>query len=547
MKWLFERGLFYKLRHWYFDRKSLWPLLSGLRQLKPQAVKSTEEVVVVGSGIAAFTLLKEIKSLGFTNVRVVVRDALFGGKCVNFGCMPSEFFYQMGGGERLKTFVQSLREITAAQFVALGYPILEDTATAIEGNNLTLKSGKQLRFDRLVLATGSEYEIPQNLHPNCDLGGYWELTSGQLVIVSDGNPTALTMADMASRRGLKPTVVFTGSCPLEHLPSFQYFKKEIEKAGVRILQGSAIVQVDKELRLRSGGQLVRLSFDHLLYAGTGRPSLLPADGEPLSFYEVDLLAGRHLKRPDITVLGDGSGLMSATEAELQALMIARQWTGEQKMSVHDLDQLPLRLHAEKSLAILGTPMDLQKSRWHEFDFRELGWTMISRREGKLWYQFNESTRQIEALHICHAQAGELICIASALMALPITDSRWLTCSVHPSGAEIFKGVATHLNRQLMQKRQSENAVVDHQIRLKLPPLQQLMNRQDLPDWLDEEEWQKGVLSSNPTKYFSLLLGGKKMGVYQSGMNLEHLSHSYDSKTQVTMIQWGDQVVRVDSV
>jgi len=72
------------------------------------------------------------------------------------------------------------------------------------------------------------------------------------------------------------------------------------------------------------------------------------------------------------------------------------------------------------------------------DFKALGWSKVSKLDGKIWYLMSEKENKVDAIHICHPMAAELIVIAKNLIHLPLSDEAWNSSFIHPSASEIFK-------------------------------------------------------------------------------------------------------------
>jgi dihydrolipoamide dehydrogenase len=228
-----RKGLMLKARH-AFPSPGL--LLRALRQPRSQDLKArlSERIVVVGLGTAALACLRELKKEGFPKVTVISRDRLYGGKCVNHGCMPSEFVFATGDvpvEERragLEAFVADLRSDVEKQFGALDYPIVTGTVVGVEGKRVRLADGSEVEFDRLIVAMGNEYPKPAALASGspklASIDEFWRLPVGSRVaIYAEGNIFAMSLGEIAQRLGMQPTVMLSGANPFAGLPSYRYF------------------------------------------------------------------------------------------------------------------------------------------------------------------------------------------------------------------------------------------------------------------------------------------------------------------------------------
>ncbi|EKQ68372.1 pyruvate/2-oxoglutarate dehydrogenase complex, dihydrolipoamide dehydrogenase component [Leptolyngbyaceae cyanobacterium JSC-12] len=524
--WAFEQGIFYKIRFDMGKFRYIDPVKwFNLSQRSDSSVRQDEAIVVVGVGIAAFAFVRSLRRLGYTNVTIIARDEAFGGKCVNYGCMPSEFYMAHRDEdpsialEKGKAFVTSLRKATEQSFKELGFPLVQGEVTAVEGNRVVLHTGETYPFDRLVLATGNRQPKWSLLEPTCSLKEFWDILSGKLVIVSDGNVASLTYASIARDRGLDITVIFTSPPLLGHLPSFQYFRRELEKQGVEILSPAKVQgRDDNRLLIKIQGKLKSIDFDHVMYDGVPELNLPPIDGSSKTILDLDLRQASVIGRSNIYVLGDASGFLSATEAELQAKQLANAWSSGELSQMQDFARLPVRVHARKSFAMVGGPWTLLYPNWRSVDFKMLGWSAVHNEAGKLWYLYNPQDKKVEAIHICHRDASELISLASVLIDLPVTDTRWLTSSIHPTSAEIFKIMIEDIEAGELATRSSEGLLgttvqsgsdVPSTL-ISLPPVSHIHRSSFYQTVFTPEERAIGILDQNPSLYFATLLGIKTL-------------------------------------
>jgi dihydrolipoamide dehydrogenase len=525
--WAFDRGLFYKIRFDMGKFKYIDPIkLLNVPRHQNAPVRRDEAIVVVGIGIAAFTFVRSLHRLGYTNVTIIARDEAYGGKCVNYGCMPLEYYTAHRNEqpsiaiEQGQTVIASLRNASEQGFKGLGYPIVKGEVTAVQGCHVVLSNGETHPFDRLVLATGNRQPEWALLGPTCSAQEFWNILTGKLVIVSEGNIPSLTYASIACDRGLSPTVIFTSPPLLGHLPSFQYFRRELEKQGVEILAPAKIQGRDgNHLTIKVKGKSKVIEFDHLIYDGVSELNLPPIDGISKTILDLDLKQAKVIGRSDIYVLGDASGFLSATEAELQAKQLANAWSSGECIEIGDFARLPVRIHARKSLAMVGGPWTLLYPNWQSVDFKMLGWSAVHNEVGKLWYLYNPQEKKVEAIHICHRDASELISLASVLIDLPVTDTRWLTSSIHPTSAEIFKIMIEDIEAGEFETRNSEEFLGTTTAEpnlglpstlLSLPPISQLHRSAFYQNVFSPEERSRGILDPNPSLYFAILLGIKSL-------------------------------------
>jgi dihydrolipoamide dehydrogenase len=267
------------------------------------------------------------------------------------------------------------------------------------------------------------------------------------------------------------------------------------------------------------GKSKSIEFNHLMYDGVPELNLPPIDGSSKTILDIDLKQANVIGRLDIYILGDASGFLFATEAELQAKQLATAWASGEYAQIKDFAHLPARVHALKSFAMVGSPWTLIYRNWRSVDFKMLGWSAVHNEAGKLWYLYDPQEKKVEAIHICHRDASELISLASILIDLPVSDTRWLTSSVHPTSAEIFKIIIedieenemqTYNNKSFLGTSVSESNLNTDSNLLSLPPISQIHRNSFYQNAFTPEERRLGILDQEPSLYFSILFGIKSL-------------------------------------
>jgi dihydrolipoamide dehydrogenase len=459
-------GLWFKLRHAF---PAPMAMLRSLRQ--PQASTTrpdpAERIVVIGAGTAALSFVDELRQAGYAKVTTVSQDQAFGGKCVNFGCMPSEFAFTLESvapedrRQRLAEFVEGLRADARGQFDATGYPHVAGTVTSVEGQSLRFADGGALPFDRLVVAMGSDYpppaRVPLQTSKLVSMTDFWQLPPGcRLVIYAKDNVAAISLAEVAKALDMQVVVLLAGTNPLEKLPAFRYFLRGAVRRGAVVHENARLIRVDQDgISFERGADIKTLAYDRLLIASRPVPRMPSIDGVVPQVLELDFKRAVLPRRPDILFVGDAAGYFTAAEAESQARALARHWTGGPALKLASLAGMPITLHGLEPLAMVGAPWTYTEGRWTEIDFRSLGWSRLNRQEGRLWYLLDDTSGRVEAIHICHPRAPDLIALAALLLGKPVTDDDWISSHVHPSAGEIFKVLAIRA-RQLT--RAGVNAV-----------------------------------------------------------------------------------------
>jgi dihydrolipoamide dehydrogenase len=549
---LLVKGFAIKARHAFPDPIQMLRALSQPSS-RDMVFKPDDRIVIIGLGIAALTCLRQLKQERFENVQIIARNPLYGGKCINYGCMPAEFVSAHGHlkpGEifrLLQDFIIELRSDVEKQFDELGYPVLIDNVERIQGTDVFLSSGETIGFDRLILATGSRYllpaSIPDHLSKLVSIEEFWHITpGGKLVIHAEANIAALSFGDTAMSLGYTTTILLVGKNPLEGLPSFRYFLRELRAQGVSIYENVRMVKVsESEIRFEKQGESLSIVYDHLLNIGKPVPNFPVIDGRVPEIYDMDMTSSSLPSRPDLAFLGDCAGLFSASAAENQAKLLMRYWKSGMRLNLRDLDKTPVLLGGRKSLAMAGDDWQYVARRWNEVDFRSIAWSKAHRLDGKLWYLLNEENGRIDALHICHKQAAELINIGAALMEYPIHDSVWMTTSHHSSSAEIFKVVAERATAALKMSGDGDEKVREY--KFQCPSTDELHPSSGLPEWLTIEKYNQAMTSKFPPLVFLVYYTLWKL--HSVGGCPANYHAIFDDKGGITILRPEGIEIRVD--
>ena len=511
-----EGARWFKLRHVIADpRRLLGALRTNRATARPAALH--DRIVVIGTGFAALAFVKTLSAAGYRDIQIVARDDLFGGKCVNSGCMPTEFVLSRAREpvatrrDDLAAFVAGFRNDVADQFVALGWPIINGQVSGIAGQTVVLDDGREIPFDRLAVAMGSSYSMPTAPPGSAvrviAIEDFWTLAPGTRIVI-DGreNVAALSLAEAARSLGLHATVLLSARSGLADLPSFRYLMRRISAAGSTIHRAARLIRIgQKGVTVEDRGKTFDVECDCLLPIATPMPSLPQVDGQNLTVYDLDFARATWRSRPEIAFLGDSAGYFSASEAESHAKLVVRLWETGEPIDLATIRALPISLDGPEPLCIVGAPATLLRNDWIEIDFRALGWSKVHGLEGKLWYLLDCDTGRIESIHICHDHAKNLIAIARLLIDYPVTDDRWLAIALHPTAAEIFLVLAEHAKRRLKRPRLTEESIetAPKSAIYRLPDVRDLSPSSHLPDWLSPADAVTALLSSDPRRILAV--------------------------------------------
>ncbi len=474
----------------------------------PLPIKPRERVLVVGGGVAGFNLCEALFLRGHRPVTLISEKDLLGGKCVQFGCMLSEYLTASGGKKyqwaEAQSVVSTLSQSIEDKIKRWGFDLKTGHVSRVDKKKVWLEDGTSVSFDRLIISTGSRSDWAKifDHFPTWTLHDFWRKTCDRLLIVTHGNPAALSLADLAVSMGRKVTLAVAGShFSPKSLPSFRYFADEVRARGAEILFETPCIERDGALWLKDSQGLKAVSdYDAVLPFDFGSPALPQIDGFRSLALDYDFATGSLRCQPDVYLIGESAGMVSAAEAELHAQLLMDSWYDGAAISGLHFEGLPWRFHAEYGLGGVGKPWAFFSKDWQELDFNQLGWSFLHGERGKLWYIFNRDTRKFDAIHICHKESGRLIAMAALLIDYAVDDPRWRQFFVHPEASEVFKLLCYTVRAKYPHK-----APVAYTSQFSIPDPSRARESQFFTQSFSQGEIQRGIMDRDPAGFFASAL------------------------------------------
>ena len=312
-------------------------------------MKANYDIVVIGFGKAGKTLAAKFSKAG-KSVALVEKDKnMYGGTCINVGCIPSkrlitdasktpsgEFekkaqYYKETVAEK-KKLIAALNKANYDKIAGTGVDIIDGTASFKDDHHIivTTEDGNvEIEAEKFIINTGSVTIIPKieganskGVYTSESIMNLDELPK-ELIIVGGGY-IGLEFASMYADFGSKVTVVQDGDVflPREDEDIAKAIRDVLEAKNVEIVTGAKVTKVDEgKLYYEVAGESKTLDSDAILLAVGRRPNTdgLGCENAGIKLTERGAVeTDEHLKTSvsNIWVAGDVCGKLQFTYISL---------------------------------------------------------------------------------------------------------------------------------------------------------------------------------------------------------------------------------------
>uniref|UniRef100_Q07Q51 Glutathione reductase n=1 Tax=Rhodopseudomonas palustris (strain BisA53) TaxID=316055 RepID=Q07Q51_RHOP5 len=412
---------------------------------------------------------------------MVAEEYRFGGTCVIRGCVPKKLLVYAshvhhelqdaaGFGWTIPqaTFdwptliankdreIARLEAIYAANVEKAGARTVKSRAVFEDPHTLRLSTGETVRAKYVLIATGGAPNhgaaIPGIEHVISSNEVFHLLTQPKRILIQGGGYIALEFACIFAGLGSDVTLVYRGDNILRGFDDDvrAHVRAEMEKAGITILTGCTVAQVDKHgedytSHLSNGSSV---ASDQVMFAIGRHPSVANLGLEKAGVAIDPLVGGiavdafSQTSVPHIYAIGDVTHRINLTPVAIrEGHAFADTVFGNRPARV-DYADIPTAVFSQPEVGTVGlteaqaraayTHVDIYKA-----DFRPIKATLSGSQSRVLMKLIVDgSTDRVVGCHIVGPEAAELVQVIAIAVKMKATKADFdATMALHPTAAE----------------------------------------------------------------------------------------------------------------
>jgi pyruvate/2-oxoglutarate dehydrogenase complex dihydrolipoamide dehydrogenase (E3) component len=337
-------------------------------------------IVVLGGGSSGEHFVGAFRRFDRESRLTLVESHLVGGECSYWACMPTKTMLRplellaatrrtpgVGEAQLDPQAVFDWRDTVAARddssqvawLAERDCALVRGRATSSRSGAITV-AGEEIRYDRLVIASGSRASIPPI--PGIETTGYWTNVGAtearrapDSLLVLGGGPVGCELAQFFARMGSRVTLVEAERRLLSGLdPEAAALVTESLRAdGVELLVSAGVERFDGQLALLAPAGEER-RFERVLIATGRQPNVEGLDGLGLTLSRRGIVVDERLRAaPSVWAIGDVTGIAPFTHVgKYHARVAAADIAGRPARADHRA--VPATIFTDPQVASVGT-------------------------------------------------------------------------------------------------------------------------------------------------------------------------------------------------
>lgn len=405
------------------------------------------DIVVIGFGKAGKTLAAKFASAGKKVALIERSPSMYGGTCINIGCIPTKTL--LVAAEQHLSFeeVFSQKEAVVSRLNQKNYAMLQDKsvdlfdaeAHFISNKVLEMVAGddrQEITADIIIINTGATSNIlpipglatSDYVYDSTGIQQLSELPE-TLGILGGGN-IGLEFATLYNQLGSKVTVLDASDTFLPRAePSIAHLAKQyLSEDGIRLLQNIRTTEIkneDKKVVVVTEDETY--SFDALLYATGRKPNVAPLQLENTDIQlskQGAIQVNKHCETsvPGVFAVGDVNGGPQFTYVSLDdARIVYNYLTGAGDYTLENRKNIPNTLFITPPLSQIGMTEAQAKEANLPYAVKEIPVASMPRAHvnnnlrGAFKVVVNTSTKEILGASIFATGSQEIINIITVAM------------------------------------------------------------------------------------------------------------------------------------